>query len=401
MKRIAEKISASRIAVAMAVFLVMNMAAALASPGLLAQDKTPATIHGHVNNAAGFPVKDAIVKLTTDHTNDPKTIKWLYTFPVDPSGDYKGAGIAPNTYTVVVTVNDTIIDYFKDLTFKAGEDKLVAFDMTRKEFIDKMTPEEKQQLEEYKAKTAAALAANSKIANLNAALKQARDDNKAGNYESAVTAMTQATTQKPDEPILWITLGDAQLGLADKAQKAAKTAGTSTTDPAIVQKYTDAVASYKKAIDLNAASKKPSPEAAADAYNQIGQAYGHSGDAKDASDAYDNAAKAEPAKAGMYYFNESVILYNASKMDDAAAAADKAIAADPTRADAYYIKGQSLIQKVTVDPKTQKVIAPPGCADAYQKYLELAPDGPHATEVKEILTGIGEQIKSTYKAKKK
>jgi hypothetical protein len=47
------------------------------------------------------------------------------------------------------------------------------------------------------------------------------------------------------------------------------------------------------------------------------------------------------------------------------------------------------------------VTAPPGCADAYQKYLELAPDGTHAAEVKEILTGIGEKVKSTYKAPKK
>ena len=298
MKRIAEKISGSRVVAAMAVFLALNIAVALSSCSLLAQGPAPASLHGHVNNAAGVAIPGTIVKLTTDHSNDPKTIKWLYTFPVDPSGDYKGEGIAPNTYTVVVTKNDVIIDFFKDLTFKAGEDKLVTFDMTRKEFIDKMTPEEKQQLEEYKTKTAAALAANSKIANLNAALKQARDDNKAGNYDAAAAAMTQATTQKPDEAILWITLGDAQLGSADKAQKDAKTAGKSTTDPAIVQKYTDAVTSYKKAIDLNAASKKPSPETAADAYNQIGQAYGHSGDAKSASDAYDSAAKAEPAKGG-------------------------------------------------------------------------------------------------------
>ena len=82
-----------------------------------------------------------------------------------------------------------------------------------------------------------------------------------------------------------------------------------------------------------------------------------------------------------------------------AAAADKAIAADPTKADAYYIKGQALIPKATVDPKTQKIIAPPGCVEAYQKYLELAPKGPHAEEVKEILAGIGEQMKSTYKAR--
>ncbi len=394
--RMAEVFRGKRLSVLAPLALAM-----LAAAGVQAQGPAPASIHGHVNNAAGLLVNDAVVKLTTDKSTDPKTVKWLYSFPVDANGDYKGTGIDPKTYLVVVTSKDVVIDYFAEQTFKAGEDKLVNFDMTRKEFIDKMTPEEKKNLEEYKKNAAAAMAANSKIANLNAALKQAREDNKAGNYEAAVTSMTQATTQAPNEAILWITLGDAQLGVADKAQKAAKSAGKSPTDPDVVQKYTDAIASYKKAIDLNAVAKKPSPETAADAYNQIGQAYGRSGNAADSSDAYDQAAKAEPAKAGMYFFNEAATLYNAGKMDEAAVAADKAIAADPNRAEAYYIKGQALIQKVTVDPKTQKVVAPPGCADAYQKYLELAPDGPHANEVKEVLTGIGEKIKSTYKAGKK
>jgi hypothetical protein len=82
-------------------------------------------------------------------------------------------------------------------------------------------------------------------------------------------------------------------------------------------------------------------------------------------------------------------------------AADKAVAADPTKVDAYYIKGQSLIQKATVDPKTQKIVAPPGTADAYQKYLELAPNGPMAPEAKSILTEIGEKVNSKYSAGKK
>ena len=67
----------------------------------------------------------------------------------------------------------------------------------------------------------------------------------------------------------------------------------------------------------------------------------------------------------------------------------------------YYIKGQSLIGKAAVDPKTQKITAPPGCIEAYQKYLDLDPSGPHADEVKQILTGIGAQVKSSYKAGKK
>jgi len=380
---------------------VLLAAVVVSAVGAQAQGPAPASIHGHVNNAAGLLVPDATVRLTTDHSTDPKTVKWTYTFPVDANGDFKGTGIDPKTYLVVVTSKDVVIDYFAEQVFKAGEDKLVNFDMTRKEFVDKMTPEEKKNLEEYKKNSAAAMAANATIKNLNAALTQARADNKAGNYEAALTSMTQATTQAPDQAILWITLGDAQLGVADKNLKAAKSAGKTASDPDVQQKFTDAITSYKKAIDLNAASKKPLPETAADGYNQIGQAYGKIGDAKNASDAYDNAAKAEPAKAGMYLFNEAATLYNAGKMDDAAAAADKAIAADPNKAEAYYIKGQALVQKVTVDPKTQKIVAPPGCADAYQKYLELAPDGPHAAEVKEVLTGIGEKVKSTYKAGKK
>jgi tetratricopeptide (TPR) repeat protein len=275
------------------------------------------------------------------------------------------------------------------------------FDMTRQAYIDKMTPEQKQQLEEFKKKNAEVMAANSKISNLNAALTQARADNKSGNYQAAATSMTQATTQLPTEPILWLTLADAQLGLADQALKAAKASGKTATDPDVAAKYTEAESSYKKAIDLNTASKKPNPSTAGAAYNQLGQAYAHAGDSKDASDAYDNAAKAEPAKAGMYFFNEAATLYNSGEHEAAGVAADKAIAADPTKADAYYIKGQALIPMATVDPKTQKIVAPPGCEDAYQKYLELAPDGPHAEEVKQILAGIGAQIKSTYRAGKK
>jgi tetratricopeptide (TPR) repeat protein len=377
----------------LAMFTLMHPTTALA--------QAEASLHGHVNNPAGQNVVKGEIRLTTDRTSDAKTRKFQYTFPLDANGDYKGTGIAPGNYVAIVYQDDRSIDFVDSVQLAAGDDKTVNFDMSRKEYIDKMTPEEKKALEDFKKKNAEVVSNNAKIANLNALLTQARTDNKAGNYDSAITAMTQATQAKPDEAILWVTLGDAQLGSADTAAKAAKAAGTSPTDPAIAQKYSDAETAYKKAIDLNAASKKPSPETAAAAYNQLGQAYGKSGHSKESADAYEMAAKAQPAQAGMYYFNEAATLYNASDMDGAAAAADKAIAADPKKADAYYIKGQALIPKATVDPKTQKIVAPPGCVEAYQEYLELAPTGSHAEDVKGILAGIGAQVKSTYKAGKK
>ena len=278
MKRIAGKFNGIVVLLALVAMTGVAMHGSMAK----AQDAAKvASIHGHVNNAAGQPIKGATVRLTTDHFSDVKQAKWTYTFPVDDNGDYKGTGIAPETYLVVVYAQDVVVDYFKDQVFKAGEDKDVAFDMTRKDFIDKMTPEQKTALEEYKKKIAAAQQGNAKIQNLNALLKQARDDNKAGNFDAAAKSMTDATAQAPTEAILWVTLGDAQLGQADAAAKAAKAAGKPATDPDVAQKFSDAAASYKKAIDLNAASKKPSPETAAAAYNQMGQAYGRSGDAKD------------------------------------------------------------------------------------------------------------------------
>src|SRR5579871_731648 len=256
------------------------------------------SIHGHVNNPIGQPVAQGQVKLSTDRTAaDEKSRKYQYTFDIDAAGDYKGTDITPGNYIAVVYAEGKSIDFNDNVTIAAGEDKTVSFDMSRKEYIDKMTPEEKKQLEEFKKKNAEVMAGNKQIANLNAMLTQARADNKAGNYDAAIAAMKEATTQKPDEAILWVTLGDGQLGAADAAAKAAKAAGTSQSDPAVTQKYADAAASFKKSIDLNSASKKPNPDTAGAAYNQLGQALAKSGNLKDASDAYEQAAKANPAGA--------------------------------------------------------------------------------------------------------
>ena len=394
MKRIGLRVSST-----LAAALLVMVAVAQPSRSM-AQAAADGSIHGHVNNPVGQPLTKGEVRLTTDR-GPQADMKFKYTFPLDANGDYKGTGIAPGNYVVLVFSDNKSLDFNDSVVFTSGGDKTVNFDMSRPEYLAKMSPEDRKALEEYKKRNAEVVASNAKVQNLNALLTQARTDNKAGNYDAAIKAMTDATAAKPDEGILWITLGDAQLGAADAAAKAAKAAGTPTTDPAIVAKYNDAAASYKKGVDLNAASKKPSPEAAAAGYNQLGQTYAKLGNAKDSADAYEMAAKAMPANASMYYFNEAATLYNAGKLPDASAAADKAIAADPKKAEAYYIKGQALIPQATVDPKTQKIVAPPGCIEAYQTYLELAPDGPHAADVKGILEGIGAQVKSSYKAPKK
>lgn len=358
------------------------------------------SVHGHITNTAGIAVREGDVKFSSDQTSDPKTRKWQYDFPVDAQGNYKGTGVAPNSYIAVYFVGDKSGD-FQNIVLKSGEDRTIDFDMSRADYLKAMSPEDRKALEEYKKKNAAVVSDNAKIANINQTLQKARADEKDGHAADAVQALTPLTVQKPDEALIWASLGEAQLAQADDAAKAAKAAHSAPNDPATLKIYADAATSYQKAIDLNTASKKPNPQLAAASYINLGQAYAKSGDPVKAATAYEGAVKAAPDTAGSAYFNEAAVFYNAGKLDEAGAAADKSIAADPKRADAYYIKGQSLIPKATVDAKTQKIVAPPGCVEAYQEYLELDPNGQHAADVKGILAGIGAPIQNKFKAGRK
>jgi tetratricopeptide (TPR) repeat protein len=338
-----------------------------------AQDNT-AKIHGHVQDPANAPIANAIVILSTDG----KTAK--FTFKADQNGDYKGEGIAPGTYFVTLySTPDKAIDRFENVKFTAGTDTLQDFDLSRAEYVNKLPPEQKKALEEAKTKNAEINKENQSIGKLNDMLKQARADNQQKKFDDAATIMQQATTLKPDVPVLWLELGIAQTG-----QK----------------KYDDAGVSLKKALDLDTASKKPNPEIEAAADNGLGEVYANTNKIPDATASYDAAAKLQPTNAGMFYSNETIILSRTGQTDATIAAADKAIAADPTKPIPYYLKGQALISKATVDKTTQKIVAPPGTAEAYHKYLELAPNGPMAAEATQILMEIGEKVNNKYSAGK-
>jgi hypothetical protein len=75
------------------------------------------------------------------------------------------------------------------------------------------------------------------------------------------------------------------------------------------------------------------------------------------------------------------LAYNQCQIEAALASCDKTIAADPNKADAYFIKGSLQFGDARV--VNGKMVAPPASVAALRKYLALAPNGAHVSDVKE------------------
>jgi tetratricopeptide (TPR) repeat protein len=392
----------------LALTLVSANAQAPAAPAAPAAEAANAgKIHGKVINPTGQAQGGGSVSLSTDGGS---TLK--YTFPVSETGEFTGEAPA-GTYMLIYRAPDTpagkMVDSIRGIKIVAGQDLPQDDDMSRQEYIDKMTPEEKKQLEDLRKANADALKANSVINQLNADLKVVNSDKhdidvaaatatqqlgasaskadvtsktteiKTAKFTDIESLMTKDTTAKADEALLWVNLGYGQAGL---------------------KKYDDAITSYKKAIDLENAAKKQRPGVLGLAEAGLGEIYARTGKVQDANTAYDAAAKADPTNAGLHLRNEAVIFFQENNGPAQVAAAEEAIKVDPNQAILYYIKGQGLVQNATVDPKTNRIVLPADCTAAYQKYLDLAPTGPYATEVAGILQQAGEKVSSSYKAPK-
>ncbi len=361
-------------------------------------------IHGHVTNPTGAPQNGGTVSLSTVSLTEGEHAPAAITFTVGQDGDYSGQapqGYYDVSYRDVNTPAGKIVDLIRGVKITAGQDVVADIDMSRAAFIAKLPADQRKALEDLKKQNSSAIEANKTIGSINADLKVATQDIKdaeaartqaatelgasasidainakveeikTAKYTEIVTLMTKDTAAMSDQSILWTDLGRGELGLKN---------------------YDDAETHFKKAVTVETASKKPKQDLIAVSDAGLGEVYARQGKITEATAAYDDAVKADPSRAGLNLRNEAIIYFQLGNAAAQIAAADKAIAVDPTAPIPYYIKGQGLIQSATVDAKTQRIVLPPGCEEAYKKYLELAPKGQYAAEVQSILDQAAKPI---------
>jgi tetratricopeptide (TPR) repeat protein len=365
--------------------LLLVLAIGLCAPFAAAQ--TTGTVKGVCKDSDGKPIAQAEVEwvgVESGHT---------YKLKTNNKGEYFSLGIVPGKYNIKLSKDGKQLFSLNGVPVgleETSQDIDLKKEATTQAQAQGMTPEQLKAKQEAAAKAATE---NKTVGSLNEKLKAAAAASDAKDYETAISTLNEANQIDATRDLIWFKLGDAY-----------RMSASTQTDPAEKQKrYESASAAYQKAIELrtssDTAAKDPDNNAKMAAYyNNLAEVYAKSNKTEDAVADYNKAAQLDPTHAGTYFFNEGAILTNTGKVDDAIVAFDKVIAADPTKAAAYYWKGVNLIGKATL--KGDKMVAPDGTAEAFQKYLELEPDGKLAQPAKDMLASIGATVETGFGKKK-
>jgi tetratricopeptide (TPR) repeat protein len=334
---------------------------------------------GDVKGEDGKPVQKALVKI------ERKDIKGNYKVNTDKKGHYFYGGLPNGTYKITVEVDGKERDSVDNVKSKFGDPTNVSFDLAQaaaragagaaapKEENRNMSASDKAAYEKKKAEQEAALKKNKELNDAFNAGVEAQNNKQ---WDVAVASFEKASTIGPEQNVVWGRLADSYTSLA--ATK------TGADQEAALAK---AVAAYQKAIEL----KPDAPEY----HNNYALALAKQKKFDEAQAELTKAATLDPTQAGKYYYNLGAVLVNTGQTDAAGAAFKKAIEAQPDYADAYVQYGITLMGKATVGADG-KMTPVPGTAEAFQKYLELAPNGPQAETAKAMLQSIGASVETNF-----
>jgi Tfp pilus assembly protein PilF len=338
---------------------------------------------GDVKGEDGKGVKDAVIHI------ERKDIKGSYKVKTDKKGHYYYGGLPIGKYTISVEIDGKQRDIVDNVPSKLGDPTPVSFDLATaaaragaaggaaapgKETERGMSAEQKAAYEKKIKEQAAEMAKNKE---LNDAFNAGVEAENNKQWDVAIQSFEKASTLGPTQNVVWGRLADCYTSLA----------GTKTgaeQDEALNK----AVGAYQKAIEL----KADAPEY----HNNYALALAKQKKFAEAQTELTKAAQLDPTQAGKYYYNLGAVLVNTGQTDPAADAFKKAFEASPTYAEAYLQYGITLMGKATVAPDG-KMMPVPGTAEAFQKYLELAPDGKDAETAKAMLATLGQTVETQFK----
>ena len=345
-----------------------------------------ASLEGEVKGEDGKPMPGALIKL------ERKDSKGSYKVKTNKKGQWFHAGLPLGNYDIMLEVDGKVMDTVKGVRTRMGDPLPINFDLSKmaekrkameqavstgkvtEEMSREMSKEQREALEKQAKERAAAMAKNK---DLNDAFNTGMEALKAKNFTGAVEAFDKAAVMDPKQVVIWANKAEAHVGLA----------GTKTGDEQTAE-LAKGMEAYAKALEL-----KPDD---AGMHNNFALALAKSKKYPEAQAELDKAAQLDPPNAGRYYYNLGAILTNVNQLESAGIAFKKAVDSDPNYADAHFQYGLFLFSKATITADG-KTVAVAGTTEAFQKYLELKPDGQFAEAAKGMIQAAGSAIQTEYK----
>jgi tetratricopeptide (TPR) repeat protein len=348
--------------------MVLAALASVLTPRAAAQ--LDGVIHGQIMDIVGKPWADIGVQIVNDQGAKQET-------KTDRDGNYAFRNLRSGVYAIYVMLpgqNQPFEDRVqvqsgteakKDYNFKeiAGKQSAEYQEALKK------NEEAKKGLEALKARVAAGDALIAQERQVKADLAKVPADQRDALKQKLADLSNQAVSEfkeaqktlgekDPNAPLVFFKLGEAY-DAAGRNEEAAE--------------------AYKQAIAL-----KPDVPGY---YNNLGNVLARAGKIDEAKAAYTKSAELDPSNAATAWRNFGISLYNANRLGDAVEPFQKSADLDPKNAQTWYLLGASLVYKMSTKKVGDKVEVQfaPGTIEAYQKAVELDPNGTWGQQAKQGL----------------
>jgi len=342
-----------------------------AAPRAAAQD---GKITGNIIDFDGKPWADLPIKMKSDQGVAQET-------KTDAKGNYQFSSLKSGKYTVTIQPPQIKDPFNIGVEVHSGTET-PPVSLNFKEILEKQNPEAAAQMKKQQDEKSKFTGMKMHFEKGVALLEQER---------AAKADLSKAPADQKDAAKAKVTdLSNQAVAEFQEAQKAAP-----EKDPNIhlfwarmgeaydlAGRNDEAINAYQQAV-----AAKPDN---AGYYNNLGNVLARAGKIDDARAAYQKSAELDPANAGLAWRNFGISLYQVGRMTDAVEPLQKATQADPKNAQGWYLLGACLVASADYKQVGDKmeVTLKPGTVEAYQKAIELDPNGPYGAQAKQGLEAV-------------